>query len=74
MTPKTKKRVRWGAALVFAAGAFALCGAVGLWGVALAAVVLVYAPSKSAGVVLREEIVTPEAAVAEWSKADGFPG
>jgi gas vesicle protein len=58
------------AAVAVTVTAYSLLGAVGLWGVALAAPALLLAPSRGKVVRVREEPATPEAALAEWSKAD----
>jgi hypothetical protein len=51
-----------------------LLGAGGLVGVVLAVPALAFAPSRGRGLSVREVPSTPEAALAEWSKADGRAG
>ena len=70
----TRNVVRLAAAAAISVAAFLFLGAGGLWGVALAAPALLLAPSRGKAVRVREVPVTPEAAVAEWSKADGRAG
>ena len=66
MTTRTVARLT--AAVVVSVVAFVLCGIAGLWGVAFAAPALLLAPSRGRAVVVREEPVTAEQAVAVWSR------
>jgi hypothetical protein len=71
MSETTWKRIALGAAV--SVGAFALCGAAGLWGVALAAPALVFAPSAVKQAVAERK--TKRALDAELSRIfDGHPG
>jgi len=65
----TRNVVRLAAAAAISVAAFSLCGAAGLWGVALAAPALVFAPSAVKGAVVERK--TKRALNAELSRILG---